>query len=352
MVVKPSILVANPYALKGWVISAILLMIGLAGVRFSDGSMLLAISRGASVSDPVFAKASSQYVWDSPLKICLLRVLPARTAVIAVAFAVLAVMPLGGLFAKDQATLWAFMVAIFLTPAFRVSIQNIGVGDGLSITCLCVIAATKSPWVITAMFFVIALWHPQQSFFMGCSYVLALYCFDRKVDYAKAIAASVGLGFGAIVFFAYKASLGFAYSGRGQYMVENARLFILENIFYAPLALAPAGIWFLLLAPPSVRGRFILAAWVVVLAIVSLLTTDVTRAMTLTSLPIVLVSSELLFAQREHLDWRRYVIAAIVIALIPAYSWSGVDVFLWHDFLSDLQKWGFITGGAPVPAIQ
>lgn len=351
MIDRPSILVTQPYAFKVWAILAIALMVAFAGVRFSDGSMLLAISRGASVSDPVFAKASTQYVWDSPLKVWLLQALPAKIAIIAVAFAILAVLPLGGLFAKNEAMIWAFLVAIFLTPAFRISIQNIGLGDGLPIACLCLIAATKLPWLVGVLFFVIALWHPQQSFFMGGSYLLTLYCFYRNIDYAKAFAASAGLGLGAIVFFAYKISLGFSYSGRGQYMTDHAQRFIAENIAYAPLALLPAAIWFLLLAPRPVRAGGLLMVWLAVLAVVSLLTTDVTRNITLTSLPIVLVSSNLLFDNRETLAWKNYAIAALAIALIPAYSWSGVDYFLWTDLLSDLQKWGFIEGNALAPAV-
>lgn len=352
MVVSPTTPASDLFMRRGALVLAIILMVVVAGVRFSDGSMLVAISRGASVSDPVFTKTSTQYVWDSPLKIALLRLLPPSVAFIAIVFACLAALPLLGLCTKDIATFWIFWVAIFLTPAFRLSIQNIGVGDGLPIACLCVIAATSRRWVVAAMFLVIALWHPQQSFFMGVSYLLAMYCYYRDFDYSKATGALAGLAIGAVVFFAYKTSLGFTYSGRAQYMTENVRQFITENISYAPLAFAPIAIWFLFLAPKTVRGRYLLATWVAVLGLVSLLTTDVTRAMTLISLPIVAATANLMFTRAGSLDWRKYVYAAIVMAMIPAYSWSGVDIFLWHDLVSDLRKWGFLGGGELVPLGQ
>ena len=185
---------------------------------------------------------------------------------------------------------------------------------------------------------------------MGISYLVALYCFSKEPDAPRSVATLIGLILGAAVFFTYKALLGFSYSGRAEYMAENAGLFIGNNISYAPLAFAPLGLWLLVLSTRPVRGWGLLTGWLAVLGAVSLLTTDVTRAMTLVSLPIVLVAANLVFQEQRLLDWRKYASAALVLAVIPAYSWSGVDFFLWHDLIKDLRKWGFVGDGGFIPA--
>jgi hypothetical protein len=103
----------------------ILLLFVVSGIRFSDGSMLLAMSSGATIADPIFAKPSTQYVWDAPLKVWTLQLLPASILMIAVVFAFIAIAPLSLFLVRNASVLWLSLVTVFMTPVFKVSIQNV-----------------------------------------------------------------------------------------------------------------------------------------------------------------------------------------------------------------------------------
>lgn len=312
----------------------------LFGVRFSDGGALLAIARGADLADSFFSTPATQYVWDSPLKIFLLRFLPANIVPIAVAFSLLAVLPLAALLTKNRLLTWLAFVACFLTPALKVSLQNIGVGDGLVILCAIVAAQTTRLWLLASAFLLIALWHPQQAFFMGLSYVLSLVCYADCLDRKRVIVTLGTLAVAAAAFFAYKFTLGFQYVDRFAYMldlIKGSRS--VKNLVYAPIAFAPLGLWLFLAAPQPLRAKKALYGWILILASVSLLTTDVTRVVTLTSLPIVLAGARILYESPGKLLSTPTIVCALLVIVIPPYSWSGLDFFLWPDFIADLCKW-------------
>jgi len=318
-----------------------ILIVAVAGIRFSDGSMLLAISRGLTIGDPVFKDAATQYVWDSPLKIALLYILPAKIFIIAVVFGVLGFLPLLGLFSNDIRLFWLTFVGIFFTPAFKVSIQNLGVGDGLILFLIVLISASRNYLSIAGAFFLIALWHPQQSFFIGTSYLLATYCYKGKFERQGVLAVLGPLSIAFFVFLLYKSSLGFTYSSRAAFISEHIRDYLQRNLIYAPIAFTPIIAWLLLSGVRASRAGALLVLWLFILVVVSMLTTDVTRAMTIVSLPIVLMGAKKVMTDGVAVPHWKFIVGTTLIVVIPPYSWSGLDYFLWPDLVNDLCKWGF-----------
>lgn len=312
----------------------------MAGVRFSDGGALLAIARGAKIDDPAFADIGTQYVWDSPLKVALLQLLPAKIIVIAIVFGVLGLLPLAGLFARGPHLFWIAVVALVLTPSFKVSIQNLGVGDGLIILLIMLVSVSRSYLFIASSFLIIALWHPQQSFFIGLSSLLARYCYRGNVERRYLVAVLGSLAFAAAVFLTYKSSLGFTYGGREVYMTERIGSYLRKNLIYAPIAFAPVVAWFLLSGAKVEKGGKRLLVWLLGLGAVSILTADVTRVMTIISLPIVVEGANRILSDAADVPHRKVIIGAILIARLPPYSWSGLDYFLWAKLASDACKWG------------
>jgi len=214
-----------------WVMLIVLitLLMLASGIRFSDGSMLLAISSGATIADPVFSNPSTQYVWDAPLKIWLLQLLPSSVIIIAIASAIVAIAPLATTLTRDPLLFWLTLVALFLTPALKISLQNIGVGDGFTVLAIVLAAWTRSHLLIAVMFLMLALWHPQQTFFIGLSFFIGHWLYSHEVDWKMMITVAIVLLLGAILFFVWKDSLAFEYAGREAYMADNLSRFISRN---------------------------------------------------------------------------------------------------------------------------
>ena len=314
---------------------ALALLLLLSGLRFSDGTVLMAISSDLAISDPRFNELI-QYNLDSPLKVLLLKLLPAHILVIGLIFSLLAIMPAFGLLLNTSSIVNLSLISIFLTPALKIALQNIGLGDGLVIALVIVSCASRKLFIIALCFFLIGLWHPQQSFFIAVSYLLAEYCYKKHLPIAKAATIIISLICAAISFYLYKKGLGFSYSGRQAYLLNHLQSFFWRNLIYAPIAFAPLLLWFSLNREKP-QYQWLLYAWILILAIIALMTTDVTRVLTLISLPIVLISAQNRSIPAPTLQ--KLLVFSILIQLIPAYSWSGLDFFLWPEFFKDLCKW-------------
>jgi hypothetical protein len=326
---------------------AIFLIVLVGGLRFSDGSMLLAISRGATIADEVFLDPFTQYVWDSPLKVYLLWVLPSSILFIAAVFAFIGIFPSFMFFAKQEKVFFASAICLLLTPAFKVSMQNLGVGDGILITLVIAACLATSHYIILICFLLIGLWHPQQAFFIGVSWLVANYLYADKLHKTRLLAGLCGLIIAAAWFFYFKAQLGFGYAGRSYYITAKFDELLIPNLKWAALAFLPTVCWFVFIAPKS-KQQWVLMLWLLLLSFVALLTADVTRVMTMISLPLVLMGALAIYEREPSFTKFRksnknaiFLVCALVI-VIPPYSWSGLDYFLWGDLISDLCKWGVI----------
>ena len=324
---------------------ALALIVMLGGIRFSDGSVLLAISQGATIEHRVFLNASTQYVWGSPLKVYILWALPASIFVIAAVFALIGVLPSLYFLKRDPKILFISVSVLLLTPAFKISMQNLGVGDGAVIALVILACTTKSRSVIFGCLLLVGLWHPQQAFFIGLSWVLGQLLYTDRVQKPFIIFGMLGLFAAALWFFYYNALLGFEYADRADYMVNRFRDLVITNLRWTTVAILPTALWFAWIAP-SPKCMWALLSWLSILVIVSLLTTDITRVFTLASLPLVAFGASKLYEAGEanqrkiKLSNKKIAVMFLAILLIPPYSWSGLDIFLWSDLASDLCKWG------------
>jgi hypothetical protein len=314
----------------------------IAGVRFSDGSLLLAISKGEDVSSPAFRDPLTQYHWDQPLKVALLQLIPPKIVVIALIFLGLTLLPVALAWIPSSRIGSIALTALMLTPSLKVVLQNIGAGDGLIIALIIVAVSCPTKAVLTFCFFFIGIWHPHQSFFIGLSVLLAIYLYEDKPQLSKCFAVLGALAVALIVYLIYKANLNFEFNGRSGFVTSHLQNYLIRNFCFAPVAFAPVVLWLALVAPKPRRGNVLLSIWLVILAAVSLIATDVTRVMTIISLPIVLGGASFLTNQENNEPISRYRVTYlfVLVALIPVYSWSGLDYFLWSDLIADFHKWG------------
>ncbi|MCS4187844.1 hypothetical protein GGP48_002549 [Salinibacter ruber] len=323
-----------------WIFSVLIVVIG--GIRFSDGSALLAIAQGATAESPLFSGSGAlQYIWDSPLKVLSLRYVPPNIYGIGLFFGFLSVLPVALLLTRDTLLFWLSSSALILTPCLKISMQNIGVGDGLTIFLAILLCYLNNNILISLSSFVLGLWHPHQSFFIGISFVLSKYVFFEDIEWRQVATVLASLALAAAVFFLWKASLGFEYSGRGTFMQDRMPELLYKNLVYAPVAFLPIALWFWFIPVAPRRGKCLLGGWLFILGIVSLLTTDVTRVISLTALPILLAESKkIIIEERDDIPVRRILVFASLIVLIPPFSWSGLDYLVWTDLFSDLCEWG------------
>jgi len=323
-----------------WMFLVVAVIVG--GIRFSDGSALLAIAQGATAESPAFGESGAlQYIWDSPLKVLSLRSLPPNIYGVALFFGFLSVLPVTLLLTRDKLLFWLSSLTLVLTPCLKISLQNIGVGDGLTMFLVIFLCYFNNVFLLSLTSFILGLWHPQQAFFIGISFVISQYVCFEEVKWTRIATVLASLAFAAAVFFLWKASLDFEYSGRGAFMEARMPELLYRNLLYAPVAFLPVALWFWFVPIAPRRGHWLLSGWMLVLVVVSLLTTDVTRVISLTALPLLLTESKKLMNEGgDSISAKRLLVFASSIALIPPVSWSGLDYFVWTDLFSDLCEWG------------
>jgi len=249
-------------------------------------------------------------------------------------------------FAERGLFFYLTVVAIGLTPALKISFQNVGVGDGLMYLLIVAAVAADSKAIIFIAFVLLGTWHPQQAFFIGGSYVICSAAYRDENFLARAGAAIAGLAVACAIFVAYKFMLGFEYQGRLGYMTSHMREFLVKNFSIAlPVSISYFFLWWLAVRKKLHAAFFkpYVAAWFLILAVVAGLTTDVTRVLIAISMPMLLIPMRQVYldakaANAQELPrFSAWVIAAIV--LMPIYSWSGFDIFLWPDLVKDLCKY-------------
>ena len=175
--------------------------------------------------------------------------------------------------------------------------------------------------------------------FIGVSFLVAQFCYYGKLERRPAIAIAGALAVGAVTFVVYKLALPFSFTGRAEFMAQHAQDTLTRNLYFSPGAFAPIILWFWLIAPRPARLPWLMLVWLLVLSAVATLISDVTRVITITSLPIVLAGANKIIDGRSFLSAARALTTAILIVLIPPLNWSGLDYLLWPDLIGDLCKW-------------
>ena len=322
----------------------ILITLIFSGIRFSDGSMLLAIASGSDVTHPVFSSnPDAQYVFDSPLKVYILRWLPENIIIISLFFLVLAIAPLtvGLLRNLGESQISLALTFLLLTPLMKISLQNVGVGDGLTILLTIFAFISRNFMIATLSIFIACLWHPQQAFFIVVSLLVVDLLREPKIS-TKSVYICLGAMSALIIYYFYLNTLGFQYAGRSSYMVNNMTSIVRDNIKFFPAFIAPIiAITYLLWPAIMDHPRWkliVVATYVLIMLFISSLTTDITRVFFITLAPVIIY---FLSTTSINIQSRKFWICYAVILASPVVSWSGLDLFLYEDLLNDVCKWGF-----------
>ena len=340
-----------------WILSsAIVLQILCGGVRFVDGSILLQFSQNgfeANIED------TSQFLFDSPLKVLLLRGLHLDNAVaIGLLFLALNLLPLLAilLVARNLKERLELLAVVSIMPMFKLMFQNVGVGDSVVIAGTIVLVAARHwvPLILTA--YVIVLWHFQQGVLI-VSILFALSVAMRSPGWQSRIRAlAIGSVTGVLTFAVIQKFLVPPHLGRLGYVLTHMAQIFHRNLLYLPIALCPMvpGVILMIeaLQAREQQKQEKLVALVAIVATVlavsiSALTIEFSRVMLLLTFPVVLflanpnsappIFLEILLAPRR-------VVPLLAIGVVtPFFSWSGIDVFLWTSLRETFQKY---LGGA------
>lgn len=332
-----------------WIVVATLI---IAGVRFSDGNMLLAVASNDGLGGQALLNPSYQYIWDSPLKILLLEAMPPSLYWIAFVFACLTMLPILGLLTKEKSLLFClFGVLVCVTPAIKTVFQNVGVGDGFLYLLVVVAVAANSKYVIFAAFVLLGLWHPQQAFFIGGSFFIYSAIYETDNVKERLLWCMFGLIVAALAFLAFKRVLGFEYHDRLDFVLERAADLLFNNVFVLPVSAFYLGFWVYITRRilPDVHVPMYATAWLFVLIGVSMLTLDVTRVLSIIALPTLLIPVKQHYLALKPKDAPQFLkiplLWVVVSVLMPAYSWAGFDIFEWSDLMFDLCKYNVVCVG-------
>jgi hypothetical protein len=317
----------------------------IGGVRFSDAGALSEIAQNGFEAE---LGPASQYLLDSQLKVFLLHTLGIASPLgLALLFAILTVIPLPlVLLVRDQERRLRLAIFLAVLPVAKICLQNIGVGDSITITLL-LFAALASSWIPTGLAVAaLGLWHPQQglvlSAFLG---MLTLVRGKESRGRGVLILATSAIVF--VIFLCIK-SLVLPEGGvdRIGYIRERFGYYAPRNLFYLPVVLAaavPGVLAAISFRKEQSRLAFVASLLLLIPALaISFLAEDFSRLFIILSLPTMLSLIGLLGQSNfkaSKLSHQQLWTLIALNAMVPIFSWSGIDIYLWTDLLNDLKKY-------------
>lgn len=327
---------------------AIAVQIVFGGMRPVDGSVLAVLARdGFRAELPAFA----QYLFDSPLKIVLLKAIGLQSpTLLAGLFLALSFLPFAASFLAedDERRKSAFLLAAAL-PLTRISFGSLGVGDAVMFAGAIAVVASRSRPVLLVASFILVGWHVQQGILLlGLVVVLGWLTGERR-DRASLAMIVAGVVLGIAFFLLSRTWLAFPYQSRLGFLLAHLDRFLLRIVFYWPAAIAVALPGFLLLW--LVRGFRSVSWWLFAATAASFVaasvTSDVSRVFFVLHWPMLLM---VLMSKPDTIRSVRSptVIVPVMLlsAVVPLLTWSGVEVFDWKALAQTLQKYGGPSGWA------
>ena len=325
---------------------AIALQIFFSGVRFVDGTALMAIGRDGFAAQ---LGESSSYLFDSQLKVIVLHALGLdRPVPVGLFFLLLNALPYCVvLFGRNTSEKAALLIVVALLPVWKTMFQNIGVGDSFTILCSLILVVAASPAIVAATTFLIILWHFQQGLIVALM-LIALYALRaRPGDRSRSAFMFGGLAAGVGVYLVIK--LGFVprYNDRLGFWLTLMQPYWTRNLVYAPLAICALAPGLLLLwlhgswkkTLPHGLAALGLCAAVVIAGVAP----EFSRIITILSTPLIVwlldleVTGERFVARFQSATV--WLPIALLSAMIPFVSWSGADIYLWSALIEDLNKY-------------
>ena len=327
---------------------AVAAQIVFGGLRPVDGSVISALARdGFRAELPAFA----QYLFDSPLKIVVLKAIGIQSpTLLAGLFLALSVLPLAAAFLAedDERRKSAFLLAAAL-PLTRISFGSLGVGDAVMFAGAIAVVVSRSRPVLLVASAVLVGWHVQQGvLLLGLVVGLGWVTGERR-DRASLAMIVLGAALGIAFFLLSRTWLAFPYQSRLGFLLAHLDRFLLRIVFYWPAAIAVALPGFLLLW--LARGVRSLSWWLFAGTAASFLaasvTSDVSRVFFVLHWPMLLMALLATPATIRAVRSPAVIVPVMLLsAVVPLLTWSGVEVFDWKALAQTVQKYGGPSGWA------
>ncbi len=332
-------------AVVGFCILAIALQVIVGGLRPVDGSVIAEFAKnGFDAKVSVFGS----YLFDSPLKIALLRALGIHSPVgLVVVFAILTFLPFVTAFlAEDDEARKTCLVLLAALPITRISFGSIGVGDAVLFSGIVAIIVSSSRSVSLLFAIVMVLWHFQQGTILVCLLGVIFLLFGHAKDRRKLPGMAIGLAAGIVAYTLIRVFLSPSYQGRAEFLLEYFERFPIRMLFYWPVAIAIAVPGLLALWLSKGRRAFHWFVWLTLAAalVTAGVTTDVSRVFFILSFPVILFAL-LRFDSREPqapgLRQLQFLVPVLLLsAAVPILGWEGVEIFDWRGLANALMKYG------------
>ena len=350
---------------------ALTLQFIVGGLRFSDGRLLRTISSGDDIYAPIFQdNPLSQYIWESPLKILILKTLSTNSLlIIGLVFLIISLFPILGIFFNKRTKIYKLTALLILaTPAFKISIHNIGLGDGLTLLfSIFLILFDENLIFVFISISTIGIWHPGQAPFIFVSSLFSKFLNNKSNSKDKSffksldnktttfiISSILGLFFSRLILIIYNMNLNFEYINRLDYLLNEAPKFVINNIIYSPISLVFPFCFFLIVIYKiknlNLQIKLGILLWILICSITSILTTDVSRVVNIILFPLYIsILDQLNFLKNFSkiklfaFERKNFLLMSIIffIALFPSFGWDGINISLWSDFFEDSCKYGF-----------
>ena len=319
------------------------LIIFFGGIRFSDINSLYQISLSNKIDNFFFPNqwlrygVSGEFLYDSPLKILLIRIIPSDKSLISILFLTINLLPFIFLFKKNLFEKIFLIAIIIFSPIIKILFLNIGTGDGLLVYLILFAFFSKKNYQIAICFFVMGLWHPQQSFFIFFSYFISDYCLGRNFDKNKFIISLISIFISFLVYIYFKEYLIDGVVGRVDILSAGYSSVLVRNLYYLLFVLLPVVLWFCIFYPIKIKYELLFFSWIVLLVTISLLVLDSTRVLMITLLPMMCFTLKSNLSL-PHVKINNFFIIIVVLLNIisPTISWSGYDWILFYDLNRDL----------------
>jgi hypothetical protein len=332
-----------------WLVGmAIAAQIVFGGLRPVDGSVISTLARdGFRAELPAFA----QYLFDSPLKIVLLKAIGIQSpTLLAGLFLALSFLPFAAAFLAedDERRKSAFLLAAAL-PLTRISFGSLGVGDAVMFAGAIAVVVSRSRPVLLVASAVLVGWHVQQGVLLLGLVVGLGWLTGARRDRASLAMIVLGTALGTAFFLLSRTWLAFPYQSRLGFLLAHHDRFLLRIVFYWPAAIAVALPGFLLLW--LARGFRSLPWWLFAGTALSFVaasvTSDVSRVFFVLHWPMLLMVLLATPATIRAVRSPAVIVPVMLLsAVLPLLTWSGVEVFDWKALAQTVQKYGGPSGWA------
>ena len=328
-----------------WLLAlSVVLQVGFGGLRFNDGSSLVAFARDGFGAE---LRPGFEYLLDSQLKVLVLYWIGADQAwFIGLFFLCLNILPYLTVFFLKSEFKNAVLLFIALTPFTKVLAQNVGIGDSVQLAIIIGLVFSRSFLVSFAISFLIILWHFQQGVILLLLIVVLfqVLSFSRLLQFGHIL----GLICGVVSHYVIKGLSGRVYAGRLEYVAEVWLQDIYHSMFFLPLMILVVlpGIYIVWLVGVHQFEKRVISSIIaigVVALVLSMIVIDRSRVLFILTFPIFMCILRKEKVSREIVvgfaDLRIFLPIVFFSAVIPLSANQNIDIYVWSALVEDVRRW-------------